>query len=162
FLSELAALAPNDASVKRLRAEVEAQRMAQVEAAARAEEAARAEAVARAETERLAKEQAAAQQAAAVQRAAAAAQRGFSSVAAPPANPLTQKLVADLKKEKASALLAKAQVLIKQGDTDGARVALDVHDQLAPADPRAASVARQLANAEAKSVATAASPTFTA
>ena len=40
-----------------------------------------------------------------------------------PLNPLTQKLIADLKREKASALLDRAQVLMRRGDVEGARTA---------------------------------------
>lgn len=226
-LAELAALAPNDAYVQRLRGEIEAQRGAQVEAAARAELAARENA--KRAAQQAAAEQAAAEQRAAEARAAAArlaaqpreapasapvmidvkipepgttrtpaavtpsaaeleadalaraesarlgslmtmaqAQLGAArsqsvagrpddaivtaeaALAALPVNSITQRIIADLKKEKASALLARAQVLIARGDIDGARSALEAQAQLVPADGRAASVARQLASAEAK------------
>ena len=90
LLADLAVLAPNDANVKRLSAEIDAQRVAQAEAAVQAEAAAKVEAAARAaaqaEMARVAQEQAAAEQAA-TQRAAVAAQRGFAPVAAAPAPP---------------------------------------------------------------------------
>ena len=85
-----------------------------------------------------------------------------AALAALPVNPLTQKLIADLKKEKASALLAQAQVLIARGDTEGARAALAAQARLVPADTRAAGVARQLATAEAKASAAQVDPTFAA
>ena len=246
-INELATLVPNDASVQRFRAELEAQRVAQAEAADRAEaqRAAQVEADARAEAQRaaaaVAAQQAAAarpvvaeaqplppapapaaaaptqsapapaasagpvmvdvkipepgqtlppapppgptpeQEAEALARAESARLNNLmvgaqtmlttahaqardgkdddaiatvdSALASLPANPLTQKLIADLKKEKASALLDKAQVLLKRGDSEGARAALAAHDQLAPADTRGAGVAKKIASADAKSAA---------
>ncbi len=88
-----------------------------------------------------------------------------AALAVMPANPLTTKLIADLKKEKASALVAKAQALVKQGDVDGARAALAAREQLAPTDSRAASVQNQIAKAESRTAAQTAaivSPEFAA
>ena len=251
-LAQLVALAPNDQSVQRLRAEVDAQRAAQVEAAARAEtqRAAQVEADARAAAMRAARQVAAQQTAAAAQRtevreqktetasAPSSVLRSPSSVspamidvkipepsqtasqaaapAAPsaeqeaeaiaraeagrltelmagaqiqlttaraqsrdgraddviattdaalaslPANPLTQKLIADLKKEKASALLDRAQTLIKRGDLEGARIALNAQEQLAPGSARAAGLARQVAKVDAQASAGAVSAVFAA
>jgi len=76
-----------------------------------------------------------------------------SALASLPSNPLTQKLTADLKKEKASALLDKAQALLKRGDSEGARTALAAYNQLAPGDARGASIAQKLAKADATSAA---------
>jgi general secretion pathway protein D len=73
-----------------------------------------------------------------------------AALATLPANTLTQKTIADLKKEKSSALLDKAQALMKRGDTEGARAALAAQAELAPADPRAATVAQRVAKVEAK------------
>jgi general secretion pathway protein D len=204
-LAELAALAPNDPSVARIRAEVEAQRAAQTEAAARAAAVAarpapapvastppatsfaaapapapaapvmvdvkipppgqtpppapptgptpeqEAEALARAESARLTNLMAGAQSMLATARTQLREGRHDDVVATVdaalatlPANPLTQKLVADLKKEKASALLDKSQALLKRGDTDGARAALAAHNDLAPGDARSASVAQRI------------------
>ena len=78
-----------------------------------------------------------------------------------PVNPLTQKLIADLNKEKASALLDRAQTLLKRGDIEGARAALAAHGQLAPASTRAAGIERQLARAAGKP-SPAVDPTFAA
>ncbi len=87
-----------------------------------------------------------------------------AALAVLPANPLTTKLIADLKKEKASALVAKAQTLVKAGDVDGARAALAAREALAPADSRSASVQSQIAKVETKSAAkaSAVSPEFAA
>lgn len=76
-----------------------------------------------------------------------------AALTALPANPLTQKIIADLKKEKASALLERAQILLRRGDNDGARAALAAHAELAPADTRGAGIAKKIATAEAKSAA---------
>ena len=225
-LAELSAIAPNDPTVARLRAEVEAQRNAQLASAARAEEqrAAQAAAVvvapapaaapvapvaatpapaasstvevkipepgqmptpsasaqpagltpeqeadllARAESDRVNNLMAGAQRQLANAHAHLRENRADDAIATLdaalavlPENPLTLKLIADLKKEKASALLAKAQVQIKQGDAEGARAALVARDALAPADTKAVSVQRQLAKVETKAAAV--SPAFAA
>ena len=88
-----------------------------------------------------------------------------AALSALPVNPLTQKLTADLQKEKASALLDRAQALLKRGDSEGARTALAAHEQLAGASTRAANLQRQLAKTETKSAtqaATAIDPGFLA
>ena len=77
-----------------------------------------------------------------------------AALASLPANPLTQKLIADLKKEKASALLDQAQARLKRGDTDGARSALAAQNELSPADARAATMAQRITRAETKSAPT--------
>lgn len=196
-LDQLVALSPNDPSVLRLRAELDAQRSAQAEAAARAaaqpaaslsrsaaaapgmidvkipepgqtppppgraptpEE--EAEAMARAESNRISAAIAGAQAQLATARAQVRDGRTDDAIATVdaalaslPVNPLTQKLVADLKKEKASALLDRAQALLKRGDMDGARTALAAQTELAPSDARAATVAQRIARAEAKTAA---------
>ncbi len=200
-LNQLAALSPNDPSVLRLRAELDAQRTAQAEAAARAaaqpapspvsrplspepsapamidvkipepgqtppspgraptpEE--EAEAMARAESNRISSAIASAQAQLATARAQMRDGRTDDAIATVdaalaslPVNTLTQKLVADLKKEKASALLDRAQALLKRGDMDGARTALAAQTELAPSDARAATVAQRIARAEAKTAA---------
>ncbi|MBI5768165.1 MAG: type II secretory pathway, component PulD [Verrucomicrobia bacterium] len=77
-----------------------------------------------------------------------------AALASLPSNPLTQKLIADLKKEKASALLDKSQALLRRGDTDGARAALAAYNDLAPGDARTAGVAQKItAAATTKAVA---------
>ncbi len=77
-----------------------------------------------------------------------------AALTALPSNTLTQKIIADLKKEKASALLERAQILLRRGDNDGARAALAAHAELAPADTRGASIAKRIASAEANSAPT--------
>jgi general secretion pathway protein D len=71
-----------------------------------------------------------------------------AALAGLPVNPSTQRLVADLQREKASALLDRAQTLLRRGDTAGAKVALAAHDQLSPGNPRTAGLQRQIAQAE--------------
>ncbi len=68
-----------------------------------------------------------------------------AALATLPANPLTQRLIADLQKEKASALLDRAQALLRNGQADGARAALIAHNQLAPSSTRSTALERQLA-----------------
>lgn len=79
-----------------------------------------------------------------------------------PVNPLTQKLVADLQREKASALLDQAQLALKRGDLDGTRAALAAYNQFAPASTREAGLERQLAQVEAKNNTPGMSPAFVA
>lgn len=228
MLAELATLAPADPTVARLRAEVEAQRVAQSEAAAKAEaqraaaaqaaaaaaavpaptpepaapaatpapapapgmvdvkipdagsarpaaaasaptQEQEAELLARAEADRLNSLMAGAQRQLEAARSLGREGRHDDAIATLdaalsvlPGNPLTQKIIADLRKEKASALLATAQVLLKRGNTEGAREALAAHDQLAPGDTRAASVQKQLAKADVKSTSTAVGAAFAA
>ncbi|MSU50674.1 MAG: tetratricopeptide repeat protein [Opitutus sp.] len=85
-----------------------------------------------------------------------------ATLAATPSNPLTQKLIADLNKEKASALLDRAQAALKRNDVDTARVAMAAHAQLAPANSRTAGLDRQIARVDAKPVVAAVDPTFLA
>jgi general secretion pathway protein D len=79
-----------------------------------------------------------------------------------PDNPLTTRLVADLKKEKASAELDRAQTLLRAGDLAGARAALAAQAALAPGNSRAATMERQIARAEAKPAAPGTDPRFNA
>lgn len=70
-----------------------------------------------------------------------------AAVAGLPVNGATQVLIADLKKEKAAALLDRAQAAIKANDLAGARSALAAHDQIAPASSRSSALERQIARA---------------
>ena len=128
-----------------------------------------AEALARAETARLEQLVAASQQqlsAARTQlrngRADDAIATVDAALASLPENPVTQKLIAELKKEKASALLERAQAFLKKGDSESARAALAAHGQLAPASSRSTGLERQIARAEAKPVAGAVDPSYLA
>ena len=86
-----------------------------------------------------------------------------AALAALPANSLTQKLMADLKKEKASALLDRAQTALKRGDTAAARLAMAEHAQLAPAaGTRAEGLERQIARVETQPVRPGVDPAFAA
>ena len=117
-----------------------------------------AEALARAETGRIEQLLASGQAQLAAARAQIRAGRPDEAIAtvdaalaAIPNNPLTQKLVSDLKREKASALLDRAQAALRRNDVEGARVAMAAHAQLAPvADSRASGLERQIARAESK------------
>ena len=77
-----------------------------------------------------------------------------AALASLPSNPLTQKIIADLNKEKSSALLDKAQAQLKRGETDAARATLANQSQLAPADARSVNVAKSLSQAEARATST--------
>ena len=85
-----------------------------------------------------------------------------AALAAMPVNALTQKLVGDLEREKASALLDRAQAALRRGDTVTARTAMAAHAQLAPGNSRTASIERQIARAEARPVVAAVDPEFAA
>ena len=86
-----------------------------------------------------------------------------AALAALPANSLTQKLMADLKKEKASALLDRAQTALKRGDTAAARLAMAEHAQLAPAaSTRAEGLERQIARVETTPAKPGVDPAFAA
>jgi general secretion pathway protein D len=85
-----------------------------------------------------------------------------AALTAIPMNSLTQKLIADLKKEKASALLDRAQAALKRGDTVTARATMAAHAQLAPSNSRTASIDRQITRADAKPVVAAVDPGFAA
>lgn len=85
-----------------------------------------------------------------------------TAIATLPVNPLTQKVIADLQREKASALLGRAQALLKRGDPEGARAAIAAHDQIEAGSARAASLERQLAQLESKAANTATDPVFAA
>ena len=177
-LAQLAAVAPDDKAVQRLRAEIEAQAasgkslapkgaqpMVDVRIPDTAPAAAspapagpapeqEAEAIARAEAARQTEVIAAGRQ----QLAAAREQlRGGkyddavvtidAAIAGLPVNGATQVLLADLRKEKAAALLDRAQAAIKANDLAGARSALAAHDQIAPASSRSSALERQIARA---------------
>jgi general secretion pathway protein D len=226
-LAQLAAVAPNDAAVQRLRNEVEAQAAAQQAALAEARRAeaqraaaaavppaapaaapvqsvpqmievkipdttaapasppapavvqvptpspvsveTEADVIARAETNRLNALISGAQAQLATARTQIRQGRSDDAIATVdaalttlPNNPLTQKLTADLQKEKAAALLDRAQRLLQAGDLNGARAALAAHDQLAPADPKGAGLQHQIATVEARVVASSADPAFVA
>ena len=128
-----------------------------------------AEALARAEAARLEQLVASGQQQLATVRSQLRAGRHDEALAtadaalsALPANPVTQRLVTELKNEKATALLDRAQALLKQGDPAGARAAIAQHDLIAPATARSSGVERQIVRAEAKPTVAAADPVFLA
>ncbi len=86
-----------------------------------------------------------------------------AAIAALPANALTQKLIADLKKEKASALLDRAQAALRRGDTAAARLAMAEQAQLAPAaSTRAEGLERQISRAETTPARPGVDPAFAA
>ena len=188
-LAQLAALAPEDRAVQRLRSEVETQAVAQQSdnsrrvaaekaAAARGAQAMvdvripetapaaatpapagpgpeqEAEAIARAEAARQTEVISAGRQQLADAREQVRSGRYDEAIAAIdgalaglPANASTQVLIADLRKEKAAALLDRAQAAIKANDLAGARAALAAHDQLVPASSRSSALERQIARA---------------
>ena len=67
------------------------------------------------------------------------------ALASLPSNSLTQKSIADLKRDKASYLYDQAQAQLSQGDADGARATLAAATALEPNSSRAAGISRQLA-----------------
>ncbi|MCE2863822.1 MAG: hypothetical protein RIR76_493 [Verrucomicrobiota bacterium] len=188
-LAQLAALAPDDRAVQRLRSEVETQAVAQQSdnarrvaagkaAAARGPQAMvdvripesapaaatpapsgpgpeqEAEAIARAEAARQTEVISAGRQQLADVREQVRAGRYDeaivaidAAIAGLPVNASTQVLIADLRKEKAAALLDRAQSAIKSNDLAGARAALAAHDQLVPASSRSSALERQIARA---------------
>jgi general secretion pathway protein D len=79
-----------------------------------------------------------------------------------PSNSLTQKLIADLKKEKATALLDRAQAALKRGDLAAARTAVMMHGQIAPSSSRSQGIERQITRAESVPVVAAVDPVFAA
>ncbi|MBL9188869.1 MAG: type II secretory pathway, component PulD [Opitutaceae bacterium] len=83
-----------------------------------------------------------------------------AALASLPLNPTTQRLVGDLKKEKANALLDRAQADLKRGDTAAARAAMAAYAQIAGETQRSAGIARQIDRADAKPVAAAVDPSF--
>ncbi|MEI8089871.1 MAG: type II secretory pathway, component PulD [Opitutaceae bacterium] len=64
--------------------------------------------------------------------------------AALPANALTQKTIAELKRDKAALLIDQAQAQLTRGDIDGARVSLARATELEPGNPRLAGLNRQV------------------
>ncbi|MEO6244535.1 MAG: type II secretory pathway, component PulD, partial [Opitutaceae bacterium] len=86
-----------------------------------------------------------------------------AAIASLPANSLTQKLITDLQKEKASALLDRAQAALRRGDTAAARLAMAEHAQLAPAgSTRAEGLERQIGRAETTPAKPGVDPAFAA
>ena len=71
-----------------------------------------------------------------------------SALAALPANSLTQKTVAELKRDQATILYDQAQAQLAQGDTAGARASLARAAELEPGSTRAAGLSRQVERAE--------------
>lgn len=65
-----------------------------------------------------------------------------------PVNPATKDTLADLQAERNALLLEKAQYLLKQGDTDGARTALDAYSQASNNSKKTARVAKSIDQAE--------------
>lgn len=70
-----------------------------------------------------------------------------AALATLPMNPATQRLIADLQREKASALLERAQALLRSGDAEGARAAMMAHHALTPASARSTALEKQIAQA---------------
>ena len=68
--------------------------------------------------------------------------------AALPANALTQKTIAELKRDQAAVLLDQAQAQLAQGDATGARAALVRATELEPSNTRLAGLNRQVERAE--------------
>jgi general secretion pathway protein D len=85
-----------------------------------------------------------------------------AALATLPVNSLTQTIIADLKREKASALLERAQAALQRGDAPAARAAMAAHAQLAPGNSRTASIDRQIARAEARPVVAGVDPNYVA
>lgn len=75
-----------------------------------------------------------------------------AALAALPANSLTQKTVAELKRDQASILYDQAQAQLTQGDTVGARASLARAAELEPGSSRAAGLSRQVERAETAAV----------
>ena len=66
-----------------------------------------------------------------------------------PVNPATTQIIADFEAEKNGLLLQKAQFLLRKGDTEGARSALEAYSQVASSDAnKANSVARSIDHVE--------------
>jgi general secretion pathway protein D len=65
-----------------------------------------------------------------------------------PANPATTGAIADLQAEKNAVLLEKAQYALKQGDTDGARKALEAYSAASADTAKVAKVERAIDRAE--------------
>ena len=198
-LDQLSAVAPNDASVARLRSEITSAARAREAAAQRAaaapapaasaanvpamievkipdaaprsaspavESAAAASAAAEAEADALVAAESArisaALAGAATQRAtaralgadgqfAAAIATLDAALASLPMNSLTQKTVAEIKRDQASLYFDQAQSLLTRGDTAGARAALAAASALEPGSSRSAGLTRQLSRAETQS-----------
>ena len=183
-VAQLNALAPNDPAVRKLSSELEgkgpasAQPMVEVRipepgrtppSVAPGSSEAEAEALAKAEAGRLSQALSEAQGQLTAARSQIREGRPDDAIttvdaalASLPSNALTQRLIADLKKEKANALLDRAQASLKRGDTAAAKAALSAHAQLAPASARSASIERLIERAEAKPVSPTVDPSFLA
>ena len=70
------------------------------------------------------------------------------AIAALPANTATSATITDLQAEKNGLLMEKAQAALKQGDTDGARAALDAYAAATSDTKKVAKVARSIEAAE--------------
>ncbi len=71
-----------------------------------------------------------------------------SAIASLPANPATTSTLADLQAEKNGLLMEKAQAALKQGDTDGARAALDAYAAATSDTKKVEKVSRSIESAE--------------
>jgi general secretion pathway protein D len=71
-----------------------------------------------------------------------------SAINSLPANPATAETIADLQAEKNGLLLEKAQYALKQGDTVGARAALDAYALVSTNDRKADRIARSVNETE--------------
>ncbi|MEY4939553.1 MAG: hypothetical protein RIQ93_1288 [Verrucomicrobiota bacterium] len=128
-----------------------------------------AEALARAESDRISQRMAQGQNQLATARAQLRQGKPDAAIATVdaanallPLNPLTQNLIADLNREKASALLERAQMMMRRGEMDAARATLAEHERLSPGSAKAAGVERQLARTEANVATGAVDPAFAA
>ncbi|MBW8782744.1 MAG: type II secretory pathway, component PulD [Verrucomicrobia bacterium] len=65
-----------------------------------------------------------------------------------PSNPATKDVIADLEAEKNGLLLEKAQYLLKQGDTEGARTALEAYAQASPDSKKVQKVSKSIDRVE--------------
>jgi len=75
-----------------------------------------------------------------------------------PSNALTQKTIAELKRDQASVLIDQAQAQITRGDTTGARASLARATDLEPGNTRVAALSRKVESAETAVVRKSASP----
>jgi general secretion pathway protein D len=70
------------------------------------------------------------------------------AIASLPSNPATADVIADLQAEKNGLLLEKAQSALKQGDTEGARTALDAYAQASADTKKTNKLAESIERAE--------------
>lgn len=71
-----------------------------------------------------------------------------SAINSLPTNPATESVIADLQAEKNGLLIEKAQLALKQGDTKGARAALEAYAQVSADTRRADKLARTIDSVE--------------